>query len=140
MPSFTLLKAHLNNLFRPKCKSIFGIHDRIGIRFLFQLRVGLSPLKSHKLKHNFEDTPSDICLCGIGTEDTRHFLFSCSLYARQRAKLAATTITILTPKNLNHLANSEYLYLYGDVSLSDNENRNILKATITYLNETKRFS
>lgn len=140
MPSLTLLKAHLNNLFRPKCKSIFGIHDRIGIRFLFQLRVGLSPLKSHKLKHNFEDTPSDICLCGIGTEDTRHFLFSCSLYARQRAKLAATTITILTPKNLNHLANSEYLYLYGDVSLSDNENRNILKATITYLNETKRFS
>ena len=46
MPSFSLLKAHLNNLFRPKCKSIFEIHDRIGIRFLFQLRVGLSPTKT----------------------------------------------------------------------------------------------
>ena len=35
MPSFTVLKAHLNNLFRPKCKSIFGIHDRNGIRLIY---------------------------------------------------------------------------------------------------------
>ena len=94
IPSFTVLKAHLNNLFRPKCKSIFGIHDRSGIRLIYQLRVGLSPLRSHKLRHSFEDTPTDICLCGIETEDIKHFLFSCPLHARQRAKLAVYTITV----------------------------------------------
>ena len=133
MPSSTVLKAHLNNLFRPKCKSIFGNHDRNEIRLIYQLRVGLSPLRSHKLRHCFEDTPTDICLCGIETEDTKHFLFSCPLYARKRAKLATTTITILTPMDLNHFANSESLYLYGYARLSDAENKNIINATITYL-------
>ena len=140
MPSFTVLKAHLNNLFRPKCKSIFGIHDRSGICLIYRLRVGLSPLRSHKLRHSFEDTPTDICLCGIETEDIKHFLFSCPLYARQRAKLAAYTITVLTPMDLKHFANSESLYLYNHVRLPDAENKNIISATITYLKETKRFS
>ena len=104
------------------------------------ITVGLSPLRSHKLRHCFEDTSTDICLCDIETEDTKHFLFSCPLYARQRAKLAATTITILTPMDLNHLANSESLYMYCHACLSDVENKNIINATITYLKETKRFS
>ena len=37
----------------PPKKSIFGIHDHCGIKLLFQLRVGLSPLKGHKKNHNF---------------------------------------------------------------------------------------
>ena len=34
-----------SSLFR---KSTFGIHDPSGFRYLFQLRVGLSPLRYHK--------------------------------------------------------------------------------------------
>ena len=34
-----------------------GIHDPSGLRYLFQLRVGLSPLRYHKKRHNFIDTP-----------------------------------------------------------------------------------
>ena len=63
MPSFTELKTHLNNLFRPNCKPIFGIHNRDGVRKIFQ--VGLSPLNSHKFRHNFKDTPVDTYSCGI---------------------------------------------------------------------------
>ena len=37
-------------------KSIFGVHDPVGLRYLFQLRVRLSPLRSHKSHHNFIDT------------------------------------------------------------------------------------
>ena len=48
MPSFEELKNHLIILFRPSMKSTFGIHDPLHLRFIFQLRVGLSPLKSHK--------------------------------------------------------------------------------------------
>merc|ERR1712074_80575 len=140
MPSFTVLKAHLNKLFRPNCKSIFGIHNRDGVRKIFQLRVGLSPLRSHKFRHKFKDTPADTCSCGLEAEDTKHFIFSCPLYTRPRATLAASVLTILTHSSLNHLAKSVSLYLYGDVSLSVENNRDIIMATITYLEETKRFT
>ena len=79
-------------------KSIFGIHDPAGLRYLFQLRVGLSPLRSHKYCHNFTDTTSDICHCNQGIEDTNHFLFSCPDYAILRATLAASVINILQKK------------------------------------------
>ena len=53
------------SLIRPKIKSIFGVHDPLGLRYL-QLRVNLSPLRSHKRQHNFSDTPSEICECNLG--------------------------------------------------------------------------
>ena len=63
MPTFNKLRAHLISLFRPKGKSLFNIFDTTGTRYLFQLRLGLSPLRSHKKRHNFADTPNDMCLC-----------------------------------------------------------------------------
>ena len=140
IPSPNSLKSHLQSFFRPIMKSIFHIHDPSGTRYLFQLRLGLSPLRSHKKHHSFEDTPSDLCRCGIGTEDTNHFLFECPFFAIQRAALAAKVITILTRNNLNHLGNAEDIYLYGNDSIIDIDNKNILLATITYIKDTKRFS
>ena len=35
MPTFASLKTHIITFFRPKSKSIFGIHDPLGIRYLF---------------------------------------------------------------------------------------------------------
>ena len=64
-------------------------------RYLFQLRVSLSPLRSHKFCHNFADTTSEICRCNQGIEDTKHFLFSCPDYATPRATLAASVLNIL---------------------------------------------
>ena len=68
--SLSKFKSKLLSLIRPTQKSIFSIHDPCGIKLLFQLRVGLSPLKGHKKNHNFSDTPSAIC-------DTIHF-FICN--------------------------------------------------------------
>ena len=73
IPTFTSLKSHLLSLIRPKIKSTFGIHDALGLRYLSQLRVNLSPLRSHKRRHNFSDTPSETCECNLGIEDIRHF-------------------------------------------------------------------
>ena len=53
-----ILKKRINTFFLPVTKSIFGIHDPVGLRYLFQLRVGLSALRSHKFCHNFTDAPS----------------------------------------------------------------------------------
>ena len=140
IPTFTSLKAHLLSLIRPKIKSTFGIHDALGLRYLFQLRVDLSPLRSHKRRHNFSDTPSETCECNLGIEDIRHFLFECPFYAIQRATLAVKVIDILQRKNLNHLGNQPEVYLYGDSSLDLFDNRKILLSTIKYVKDTKRFS
>ena len=60
--------------YRPDGKPVCDIHDHTGIHYLFQLRLGLSHLRSHKKRYGFEDTPSDIFICKFGIEDTRHFL------------------------------------------------------------------
>ena len=69
VPSFD---THLIT-FRLETKNIFRIHGPIGIRYLFQLRASLSPLRSLKRCHNFIDTPSEICCCTQGIEDTTPF-------------------------------------------------------------------
>ena len=48
IPTFTSLESLLLSLIRPKIKSTFGIHDALGRRYLIQLMVNLSPLRSHK--------------------------------------------------------------------------------------------
>ena len=139
-PTFDCLKDHLIALFRPNAKPIFGLHDPIGLRLLFQLRVSLSPLHSHKKRYNFIDTQSDICHCNQGIEDTSHFLFSCPSYVNERAVLTSTVNEILRKINLNHLQNQLQLYLYGHPFLIYSDNRKILMSTIKYIKETRRFS
>ena len=102
-PSLDCLKGHVLSFFRPKNKSNFGVHDPVGLRYLFQLIVSISPLRSHKGRHNFVDTPSDICHCDQGVENTYHFKFICPTYVTQRATLITAVNEILLKNNLNHL-------------------------------------
>ena len=37
VPSFDILKKHINTFFRPKTNIIFDIHDHVGLHYLFQL-------------------------------------------------------------------------------------------------------
>ena len=90
VPSFDILKKHINTFVRPMTSNIFGIHDPVGLRYLFQLRLSLSPLRSHKFRHNFTDTPSEICRCNQCIEDTNHFFLSCPNYVTQRATLTTS--------------------------------------------------
>ena len=84
IPTIDVLKNHILSLIRPPKKCIFGIHDPLGLRFLFQLRVGLSLLGCHKKRHNFVDTSVDKCSCYYRSEVTDHFLFSCQTCATCR--------------------------------------------------------
>ena len=83
VPSLGILKNDISSLIRPESKNIFKIFDPVGLRFLFQLRVSLSPLRGRKWCHSFIDSPSDICHCNQGVEDTNHFLFTCPSYVTQ---------------------------------------------------------
>ena len=73
-------KDQLHNLSKKLSRTIGVLYQR----HLFQLRVGLSHLRYHKKCHNFADTPSDICLCMRGVEDTSHFLLFCPLFITHR--------------------------------------------------------
>ena len=61
IPTFEVLKKHLISLYRPAMRSTFNIHNP-QLRYIFQLKVGLSHLRSHKKRHRFADNPSDKCL------------------------------------------------------------------------------
>ena len=139
-PSFENLKEHMLSLFRPKIKSIFGVHGPLVLRHLFQLRVSLSALRSHKNRHNFIDAPHDNCHCNQGAEDSNHFLFSCPSYITQRATLVNSVNEVIRRNNLNHLENQLQLYLYGHHSLNHGDNRLIFMATLEFIKDSQRFS
>ena len=140
IPSINILKNHILSLICPEKKSIFNIHDPLGLRYLFYLRVGLSPLRSHKKRHGFADTPHDNCSCNDGVEDTNHFLLSCSIYVTQRATLIASVTAILQKYNLETLVNQSHLYLYGHRIIVLADNKQIILSTINFMKETRRFS
>ena len=134
------LKKCIINLFRPVPKSIYSVHDPKGLKYLFQLRVGLSPLKSHKKNHNFADTPVDWCDCNCAPEDTCHFLFFCHFYEVQRRNLInSVTILLLTHPDVNIVGNTD-LFLYGHHSLNFRVNKRILLCTIQFIKETGKFN
>ena len=138
--SLSSFKVNLSNLIRPTRKTLYGIHDTIDVRYLFQLRVGLSPLKFHKKRHNFADTPNDWCDCHCAIEDISHFLFFCTSYVLPRIELVNSVMDILVFKDLQHLSEDVDTYLYGNNMLSQKENKTILLSTIKFVNETNRFS
>ena len=139
LPSFLSLKTHLISLFRPQPKSIFGIHDPVSLRNLFQLRVGLSVLRCHKKRHNFIDTPSDTCICKLGAEDTDHFFLYCPFYDSHRIVLRTKVNAIFSRGDLNLVVSSN-LYLYGHDSLSPQDNPKILLATLEFILNSNRFT
>ena len=138
--SIAIFKKNVVNLIRPKPRSIFGISDSMGIKFIIKLRLGLSPLKFHKRKHNFLDTPDDSCDCRRACEDTAHFLFTCDIHNVARLSLRTAVMDILLPNKLQHLISNTDLYLYGHSSLSFIENKNIVLSTISSIKESKKFS
>ena len=141
-PSVAVFKKKLLSIIRPPAKSVFGIHDPLGLSYLSQLRVGLSKLNFHKFKHNFKDTLNPLCPTNDGIEDTEHFLLLCPSFDVQRRDLLAEISQMLQPfVQINNLSNIVLikLLLYGDKDLSDSINKSILQLTINFIHKTGRF-
>ena len=137
--SILSFKKHINALIRPNKKSIFNIIDPLGLKYIFQLRLRLSPLKHHKYNYNFIDTPVDTCDCGAASENITHFLFHCPRFAHQRFSLIDSITMILLPYPEIELENNYNLLLYGNHNLLSDENRQILILTIKYIKDILRF-
>ena len=141
-PSVAVFKKKLLSIVRPPAKSVFGIHDPIGLPYLTQLRVGLSKLNCHKFKHNFRDTINPMCPTSDGIEDTEHFLLLCPSFDLQRRDLLAGIVELLRPfVQIASLSNDALtqLLLYGDQDLSNDLNKNILELTLRFIHKAGRF-
>ena len=94
--------------------------------------MGCSKLNSD-LCNNLRVIPSDLCLCGLGTEDALHFFLTCPRYAYQRIHLfnAVSQITDVTLSNL----------LFGNPeSNSFEQNKVIFDAVHDFMKSTSRFN
>ena len=63
--SLRVFKKNLVKFIRPPTNSVSNCHNRKGIKYLTRLRLGLSHLREHKLKHSFQDTLHQCSSCGL---------------------------------------------------------------------------
>ena len=146
--SLPVFKKNLLKLYRPPKKQVYNIHDPHRIKWIYQLRVELSPLKSHKMKHKFHDTPVDTCPCARDAnapetpETSEHYFFHCPLFIEYRRDLLGVVNPILLAHNMGFQDDRNLLYilLYGHVKFKFQENQSIIIATLDYIKETRRFT
>ena len=141
VPSLGIFKSKILKLIRPHKKPLYDIHDPKGVKILFQLRVGLSPLKDHKKRHNFKDTSFAICRCLTHAETTDHFLLNCNLYTEARHDIFQVVNSILETSGL-HLPNNTQvvkLLLYGHETLCVVDNIAVISATLKFIHKSTRF-
>ena len=141
-PSVTIFKKKLLSKICPPAKSVFGIHDPIGLSYPTQLRVGLSKSNLHKFKHNIRDAINQMCPPQDGTESTEHFLLLCPSFEVQCRNLLAGVFALLRPFGYIDLSNEvlTQLLLVGDKGLPNDVNGNILKLTLLYVHRTGRLN
>ena len=137
--SYTIFRKNLLKLIRPSPNSLYSIHDPLGVKLLTRIRLGLSHLREHKFRHNFQDTVNPLCTCSLETEDTNHFFLRCQNFSISRTTLL-DELNIIEP-SLILLNQNEFVksILFGNPSFSSESNRKILECTINYLKNTKRF-
>ena len=76
--SVSAFKNQILKFIRPSPYSTFNVHNPHGMKLLTRLRVGLSHLREHKFRHNFQDSQDPFCNCGRHIETTIHFFLHCS--------------------------------------------------------------
>ena len=122
--SIETFKKRILSFIRPSPNSTFNCHNPKGIKLLSRLRLGLSHLREHKFKHNFQDSLNPFCNCGKGEE-----------------RLALLNTIKNIDMSILQQSDSKFtsVLLFGDTSFDNNKNTFILDATIDYIISTGRF-
>ena len=101
---------------------------RLGQIYHARLRIKCSSLRHHLFSINIIECPT--CICG-SVEDTHHYLLVCNQYTNMGRELLATASGICNP-TLN-------VPLYGNSSLSVEQNKYIVKPVHDFILKSKRF-
>ena len=133
-------KHSLLRFIRPTASPIYNIQHSRGLKLLTRLRVGLSHLREHKFRHNFNDTIDPICYCRTNAiESVEHFLLQCPNHTHYRSSLfdnlRQNGISILPFCN-SYLIKT---LLFGSNEFNLTSNKTILSSVINFIIQSKRF-
>ena len=137
--SFADFKKNILSFIRPKVNSVFNCNSSKGLKFVWRLRLGLSPLREHKFKHSFQDSINPLYSWSFDVKLTIHYFFHCPLFTIERHILLSKISKIdnkLVDSNESDLTQD---LLSGDPSKDRETNTEILNATVNYVLTTKRF-
>ena len=135
-----IFKLSLLKFVRPLANSVFDINSPYGLKLLTRLRLGLSHLRYHEFRHNFQDCINPICDCGLETKTTTHFLLHCPLFQSARQSLLMNIKKIDESILKKHDELIKKTLLYGDGKLYLSCNKSIVSSTIEFIVSTERFS
>ena len=122
---------HLNAFCKrilPKAPKHFYSGPRKSQILLIRLRTKCSSLNFDLFVKNIADSP--LCQCG-SIESAQHFFFHCTFYQAQRNELM-NAISPYQQRCLN-------LFLFGDLSLSQEINKIILEHVYKFITSSKCF-
>ena len=72
--SFLTFKNNILQFIRAAANSVYKCHNPKGIKLITRLRLGLSHLREHKFKHNFQESLNPLCNFGpLFTNERFHF-------------------------------------------------------------------
>ena len=126
-------KSMLKNFFSLNQRSLFSIHDPVGVKLFIRLRHQFSHLNEHKFRHNFKECMSPMCDCGAETETTSHVFLRCQFFANERQTLRDDVYWLDTSiKHLNEESLIDVL-LYGSDRFNDSKNKQIFYHTTCYI-------
>ena len=137
--SYSIFKKSLLKFTRTIPNSVFSVADIYGIKLLTRLCVGLSHLREHKCRHNFQDTINPLCTCSLEIESTPHFFLRCQNFITPRINLMNELRKLYSNiLNLDEISLTKLL-LYDDSKYENKVNKNILLASMNFVLSTKRF-
>ena len=118
---------------RPSENKIFNVQDQVSIKLLARLRLGLSHLRQHKFRHNFEDNLNPLCSYSIEAERTLQFFLRCQFFNDIREILMNDLINI--DRSLASLTQDKVIniLLQGSDAFDKKKNRKILICTIIFI-------
>ena len=120
---------------RPSTNSTFHCHCLDGLKLIARLRLGLSQLRFHKFKHNFQDALNTICSCGT-VEPTIHYFLYCPNFLNERLTLFNKFQSIDENILIEDDSKISKVLLFGDDPFNDVKHTSVLTASTEYILST----
>ena len=138
-PSYSVFRRALLDFIRPTANSTFGTNNVSSLKLSVRLRVGFSHPREHKFKHNFQDTLNPLCPCSFEIEDTYHFFIRCHNFSNQ-GNVLFDYLNSINPEILKRNENEiVQVLLSGNKSFSKDMNFSIIRSSIRFMKDSKRF-
>ena len=122
---------------RSSSSLFFDWHNRIGIKYITHIRLGLSHLREHKFKRRFNDTINPTCNCVNDVESAIHFFLNCLLYSNERRTFLSSLVNIDHKLFGNANCSLTQTLLFDNTTFNVKDKTKIINLTIDYIMSAK---